>query len=241
MSSDRSPTSDRETARIVRSWLNEGTTRLPDRVLDAVLDEVPSTPQRRAWWPARRFADMNNTFRIALAAVAVVAIAFIGISLLPRRQRRRWWRPDLDTEHRTDHVPTPTPSFTAGTRLPPEGTALAAGRYTAEFRDGPVSVTFTIGDGWTSGGWYLMNPPLPGQHSAGFTKSMSLWTVDNVYADVCDLGSLPEPAIGPTVDDLVAALDAQTNTDMSFLRDVVVGGAAGKRLVMTRPSDDRLW
>ncbi len=100
-----------------------------------------------------------------------------------------------------------------------------------------MSVTFTIGDGWTSGGWYLMNPPLPGQHSAGFTKAMSLWTVDNVYADICDLGSLPDPAIGPTVDDLVSALDAQANTEMSSVVDVVVGGAAGKRLVMTRPSD----
>ena len=138
MSSDRSPTSDRETARIVRSWLNEGTTRLPDRVLDAVLDEVPSTPQRRAWWPARRFVDMNNTLRIALAAVAVVAIAFIGISMLPRDSGVGGGAQSSTPSAAPTASPTPTPSFTAGTRLPPEGTALAAGRYTAEFRDGPV-------------------------------------------------------------------------------------------------------
>ena len=46
---------DRDTTRIVRSWLEEGVTALPDRVLDTVLDQVPATPQRRSWWPARRF------------------------------------------------------------------------------------------------------------------------------------------------------------------------------------------
>ncbi len=43
---------DRETTCIVRSWLEEGATALPDRVLDAVLDQVPATRQRRARWPA---------------------------------------------------------------------------------------------------------------------------------------------------------------------------------------------
>ena len=52
--------SDRDTTRIVRSWLEEGVSALPDRVLDAVLDQVPATRQRRPWWPARRFADMDS-------------------------------------------------------------------------------------------------------------------------------------------------------------------------------------
>ena len=34
---------DRDVTRIVRSWLEEGVTALPDRVLDAVLDQVPAT------------------------------------------------------------------------------------------------------------------------------------------------------------------------------------------------------
>ncbi len=75
---------DREITRIVRSWLEEGATALPDRVLDAVLDQVPATPQRRPWWPARRYADMNNMLKVALSAAAVVAVAVVGISLLAR-------------------------------------------------------------------------------------------------------------------------------------------------------------
>ena len=62
---------DRDTTRIVRSWLEEGVTALPDRVLDAVLDQIPATSQRRAWWPARRFRDMNTPFKLAMAAAAV--------------------------------------------------------------------------------------------------------------------------------------------------------------------------
>ena len=48
---------ERDVTRIVRSWLEEGATALPDRVLDAVLDQVPATSQRRPLWPARRFRE----------------------------------------------------------------------------------------------------------------------------------------------------------------------------------------
>ena len=154
MSLDRSSTADQETERIVRSWLSEGTTRLPDRVLDAVLDDVPSTPQRRAWWPAWRFADMNNTLRIALAAVAVVAIAFIGISLLPRNSGVGGGTQSSTPSASPTPSATATPSPSAALRLPLAG-AIAPGRYTVDVRDAPVSVGLTLGGGWDSGGWYV--------------------------------------------------------------------------------------
>ncbi|HUG29864.1 MAG TPA: hypothetical protein VMQ65_05030 [Candidatus Limnocylindria bacterium] len=75
---------DRETTRIVRSWLEEGVTALPDRVLDAVLDQVPATPQRRSWWPSRRIAQMNKFLPAALAAAAVLVVAVVGYNLLPQ-------------------------------------------------------------------------------------------------------------------------------------------------------------
>src|SRR4029078_12906233 len=52
-----SVSTDHDVTRIVRSWLEECPTVVPDRVLDAVLDQVPATRQRRAtWWPVRRYA-----------------------------------------------------------------------------------------------------------------------------------------------------------------------------------------
>ena len=52
---------DRDTTRIVRSWLQDGATRLPDQVLDLVLDELPTIHQRRATrWPVRRPMDTEH-------------------------------------------------------------------------------------------------------------------------------------------------------------------------------------
>lgn len=73
---------DRDVTRTVRSWLEDGATTLPDRVLDDVLDQLPATPQRRAWWPARRLPDVNNTAKLAMAAAAVLVVAFLGIRFL---------------------------------------------------------------------------------------------------------------------------------------------------------------
>jgi hypothetical protein len=76
---------DRDVTRIVRSWLEVGVTALPDRVLDSVLDQLPATPQRRAWWPAWRTQEMNGPLKIGLAAAAVVAAVAVGLYLLPRQ------------------------------------------------------------------------------------------------------------------------------------------------------------
>jgi hypothetical protein len=76
---------DRETTRVVRSWLEDGVTRLPDRVLESVLDQVPATPQRRSWWPAWRSSDMNTYAKFAIAAAAVLAVAVVGYNFLPGR------------------------------------------------------------------------------------------------------------------------------------------------------------
>ena len=95
---------DRDTTRIVRSWLEEGVTALPDRVLDAVLDQLPATSQRRPWWPARRFREMNNALKLAIAAAAVVVVALVGINLMPGSGRHRRSRAKPDADARRDSV-----------------------------------------------------------------------------------------------------------------------------------------
>jgi hypothetical protein len=90
--------SDRDVERIVRSWMDEGVTQLPDRVLDLVLDQVPSTPQRRAPWLARMIPLANNPLGLALTAAVVVALV-LGITLLSR--------PSIGDN--TEPTPTPTP------------------------------------------------------------------------------------------------------------------------------------
>ncbi|HJP87540.1 MAG TPA: hypothetical protein VJ850_00695 [Candidatus Limnocylindrales bacterium] len=75
---------DRETTRVVRSWLDEGVTKLPDRVLDLVLDQVPATPQRRSGWSAWRSYRMNTYAKLAAAAAAVLVLAVVGYQFIPR-------------------------------------------------------------------------------------------------------------------------------------------------------------
>lgn len=75
---------ERDVTRIVRSWLEEGVTSLPDRVLDTVLDQLPATIQRRAWWPARRFGAMNTASRFAAAMGAIAIVAVVALVAFPR-------------------------------------------------------------------------------------------------------------------------------------------------------------
>jgi len=78
---------ERDVTRIVRSWLRTDGHESADRVLDIVLDRLDTTPQRRAWWPARRLADMNNYARLLVAATAVLVVAIVGINLFSSPQR----------------------------------------------------------------------------------------------------------------------------------------------------------
>jgi hypothetical protein len=213
---------DRDETRIVRSWLEEGVTVLPDRVLDAVLDQLPTTPQRRAtWWPARRFPIMNSTTARLGIAAAVLIIGVISLRFLFPGADVGGPEPTLIPT--ATPTPTATPSPAGPLPLPSSG-PIAAGDYVLEVPNAPVSAAFSVGGGWNSGGWYI----------GSANHSISFWTVANVNEDACDWGgTIPDPEIGPTVDDLVSALDAQANTDMSAATDVVVDGYAGKRVEMT--------
>ena len=79
-------TTERDVTMAVRSWLSEGPTDLPERVLDDVLVQLPLTAQRRRRSPAAWLAGLGTPVRIAAGVAMVVAIVFaIGI-LAPTRR-----------------------------------------------------------------------------------------------------------------------------------------------------------
>jgi hypothetical protein len=121
---------DRDTTRIVRSWLEEGVTALPDRVLDAVLDQVPATSQRRSMWPARRFRQMNVSVRLALAAAAVLVVAFAGIQFLTPNQQIGG--PPTSPPSAAPSA-SPTPSASPVPALPAAGNPVFPGTYRPAF------------------------------------------------------------------------------------------------------------
>ena len=215
---------DRNITRTVRSWLDEGVTALPDRVLDAVLDQVPATPQRRAtWWPARRLPHMNHAMRVALASAAVVAVALIGMSIFRG--------PNLGGPELVGPTPTPMPL--------PDG-VLDAGTYVSipfEAPNDSISFTFDVPDGWSGAGADLfLATGTEGPDGAAILFTM----VTGLYSDPCDADyfGTPDVVVGPTVDDLVNALAEQTAYEATTPVDVTVGGYSGKRVDLQLPSDE---
>jgi len=134
---------DRDVERIVRSWMDEGVTVLPDRVLDLVLDQIPATPQRRASWPARRFSTLSSYARLGIAIAAVVLAAAVGIGIYTNSTGGPPPGPSASTTPSVAGSPSAAPSATPippmfGTWLAPEVTcdpqnaAIAAAGFTAE-------------------------------------------------------------------------------------------------------------
>jgi hypothetical protein len=215
---------DRETTRIVQSWLEDGVTRLPDSVLDAVLDQLPATHQRRATlWPARRFPHMNHAMRVALASAAVVAVALIGISIFRG--------PNLGDPERVGPTPTPMPL--------PDG-VLDAGTYVSipfEAPNDSMRFTFDVPDGWSGAGSDLfLATGTEGPDGAAILFTMAT----GLFSDPCgaDYFGTPDVVVGPTVDDLASALAEQTAYEATTPVDVTLGGYSGKRVGLQLPSGD---
>ena len=221
---------NRDVNRIVRSWLDEGVTVLPDRVLDAVLDQLPATNQRRAtWWPARRYPTMSKFVGIGVAAAAIVVAAVIGYRLVGG-----------DSGFGPTPVSTPTPIPSASsppvTSLTYTSTAqdlepgmyrIPAGAWT------PADLTFTVPAGWQA--QYL-----------GFSKHLDQpnemglvpFIVTHVYTDTCaPEGEFELAPIGPSVDDLANALEALGGAEVSPAEDMTVDEYPAKRVDLAFSED----
>ncbi|HVL52998.1 MAG TPA: hypothetical protein VM344_01910 [Vitreimonas sp.] len=230
---------DPETTRIVRSWLDEGVTELPDRVLDTVLDELPATPQRRPIWSAWRTPIMNKIIATGLGAAAVVIALVVGAQLFGTTAGGVGGPgPDATTptpEPTAEPTPKPTSTPEAGLPVGP----LAYG-YPGMSDDVP-RITLTIpAPGWTEPdpgilikGDELENVP----EAAILVWSEPSGTEFYVYGDPCRSESTRPATPATTVDQIVTALAAQASRDASETVDVTVDGYAGKRITLRVPDD----
>jgi hypothetical protein len=211
---------DRDTTRIVRSWLEEGRTTLPDWVRDDVFDRLPATPQRRSRGTAWRFLTMPTLAKAALAAAAVIVVAVGALAFLQRPTGPA-------------ATPTPSPTLTAapsvGIRMMPRLGLVPPGTY----RMGEeASIVLTVPSGWTgsAGDMYAKSIGTDLRKHRDQPGELQVW-VDasdgiKVYPSVC--GSDPRP-VGPTVDDFVTALRAQEGSETSDPVDVTIGGRVVQR------------
>ena len=97
----------------------------------------------------------------------------------------------------------------------------------------PADITFTIPAGWAS------RYGIPNKDRGGPGEvAVGDWIIANVYTDPCQWqGSLLNPAVGPTVDDLATALAAQKDRNATAPTDVMLGGYPAKRVELSIPAD----
>lgn len=97
-------------------------------------------------------------------------------------------------------------------------------------------MTVTVPDGWPTISGFLYTGR--GTTFDDTTATLSHWTVHNVYPDPCHwTDSLPDPPVGPTVDDLANALAAQVGRDGTAPVDVTIDGYHGKWVMLSVAPD----
>jgi hypothetical protein len=234
---------ERDVTRIVRSWLRVDEHESADRVLDNVFALLDATPQRPAWWPARRIADMNSLAKFAIAAAAVVVVAVVGINLLPARDGVGGV-PAVSPSPSPSPSPAATPSPTPAAAFPPVG-PLAIGTHTAVIEGVPLSFSVPA-SGWTSDG----NALIKGEIEQPESSVIWIWSSapENVYADPCAHAPLSPPPSASAAS-LAAAVAEIPGTDLvSGPSSVTIGGRPAQHVVLKirddigcDPKDAYLW
>jgi hypothetical protein len=215
---------ERDVTRIVRSWLHEDAHEDADRVLNSVLDQLDTTPQRRASWLARRFLTMSTNVRLGLVAAAIVLAVVVGIGLAGRLS--------------VGPAPEPTPSSSPSPEAlssPPENLSVAVRYLASNFS---VPFTFTVPrSGWATGA--SDGPSFDVHARTGAPYGLSVMTDIWVYRDPChwDTGYIADLASLGTVDGIVAALTSLPGFTASAPVATTVGGHSGVAFDLTVPTD----
>jgi hypothetical protein len=76
---------ENEFGRAARAWLEDGPNRMADHALLSALEEIHTTRQRRAVWPAWRATPVSIFARVAVAAALVVAVGLLASNVVPRQ------------------------------------------------------------------------------------------------------------------------------------------------------------
>jgi hypothetical protein len=226
-------TDSRNPDQLIRAFLSEGVEELPDRVFDSVRDQLRHNHQRVVIGPWRT-PLMTNTIRIAVAAAAVLVVAFIGFQFFggtnvggPAPSPSQSESPTLE--------PTPSPSATPAAAFPPAG-AMAVGTHSMTLAGVPLSMELTA-TGWRSNGDFGFDK---GNYlsSTSDAASFILWpqsAADNTFGDPCTETPLDPPA-GPSAAERAAAVSTLAGIELvSGPTAVTVGGHPAQHVVIKIP------
>lgn len=217
---------------LIRSFLEEGQTDLPDPVYDQVRSEIEHTRQRVVigTWTA---PDLHLFGQLAMAAAAVVvvaAVAVAGINLLPSSGVGAG--PSASAPASPSVAPPASPSPTP--EVDPYSADYNFGRHSRTV-DG-VSLSFAIEDrGWEPFGNISINKSFVLSQGA---EAIIYWTAfpDGASADPC--APLLSQPVGASAAELAAAVAAAPGTDLlTGPTEVTVGGHQATHVVLSVRED----
>jgi hypothetical protein len=209
----------------------EGLTPLPAAVRNAVRGALPTTKQSGQLRGPLRYLNMTMSLpgpaRFAAMAAVVAALAVAGYALAPR------------SNVGSGETPQPTSSVSTRADVLRDG-PLPAGTYiTNPFatENATMSFTFTVPGGWQGRSpWGLERTEGSGQSQLlgiGFVRAGAL------FADPCHWRTSGKEvvAVGPHIDDLVEALQAQPMYETSSAANASIGGYTGKKVDIQLPAN----
>ncbi len=225
--------------RVVRSWLDEGVDRMPDRVLDSVLERVPTTPQRRPVRSAWRLPFMITSPRLA-ALAACLLVASVAAFALIARPAPVASSPSPSASPSSSFAPASSPSI-APSQPPSNGVqaigVMAPGQYRVE---APFSLPFqiTFPTPWKLGFITGTSVGFTRANSLGSSAWVSVDVVTSVVKDPChpDLGNVsPAPV---TIGDMATAFSQMKGFTASSITDATLtGGFRAKVVTVTNAID----
>ena len=154
---------------------------------------------------------------------------------------------DAAAEDVSAETPTTSPPAASGAATAePVREDLTGGRYLFEPlpEDPSFGVVATGPDGWFGYPSWAMDGPLPVRADAPTGIGISFFAAEGLYSDPCrwdvqgtGFADVGDVEVGPTVDDLVAALQANTSYTSSAATPVTIDGYAGQELKLQLPDD----
>ncbi|MBA2719321.1 MAG: hypothetical protein H0U52_08805 [Chloroflexi bacterium] len=161
-------TTQLEIERALDGLLGPGTDELPDRVLDAAMAAIATTPQRRSFVPTRRFSLMSTGWKLVAATLAALVVVVAGVALVGRPSG-----PNVGGASPSPSTPAASGAASASASVGPSASASRSPSQLASiapsssaapgsaFAPGPVAagtwhtpifrptVVLTMPDGWT--------------------------------------------------------------------------------------------
>lgn len=223
-------TVDRDLERLLDTWLSDGPTLAPDRVLDAVAERIDRREQRPAW-RLRSWRDFHviTVSKMAAVVAAVVVLAVIGISLVlrPGGSKVGSSGPTTPPSATTAPTPTPTPSPTPGTLT---SGVQGPGTFIGKFAASTIPWTVTLPKGWSAyDADVVMGPERGGMGTAVITERAV-----NVPKDSCaPQGTVP----AATAEQFLSAVEARKDWTVSDRLAATIGGYPASRIDIVLPQD----